>query len=681
MKVWRLLLLCFVIGWTTWASAREMQQDLLKVSDISKIMQQILEHHVDQREVTKKILQHALLNYINTFDPERLFLLQSEINPFISLSDKQLSELTQQYKAHNFSLFEQLNESIQKAIIRSRQLRKEIEQEAKPHLFSFKGKSEPSLREKEERPFATNIDQLKSRLLENLESFIDIERRRYGDSLVAQSKNQILSAYEAHMREIENSYLYKDEEGLPLAEPEKENLFAIHVLKALASSLDSHTNFYKSNEAFDMRVRLQKEFEGIGIALKETAEGPMITRLLENSPAAKSGLIKSGDLLIEISGTSVVGLSFDKVMDRLHDTGHAEETLVFKRPVENEEAQVYSVKLKRETIILNDDRVDVSEQNFGNGIIGKITLHAFYQGDGVSSEKDVKDAIQTLEKKGPLKGLILDLRNNSGGFLSQAVKVAGLFITKGIIVISKYSDGEERIYRDVDGTVAYEGPLVILTSKMTASAAEIVAQALQDYGVALVVGDEHTYGKGTIQTQTVTGDRSGSYFKVTIGKYYTVSGKTPQKEGVKADILVPSRLNNEPIGEEYLDSPEDADQIPPAYQDNLQDITPDIKSWYLKYYIPHLQHKKKIWREMIPTLSKNSEKRIADNKNYQLYLKGEKPEEEGESEEEELMLLGKRKKDFGEDDLQLQEAVNIVKDMILLYTLEAPKEAPGKKGE
>ena len=176
------------------------------------------------------------------------------------------------------------------------------------------------------------------------------------------------------------------------------------------------------------------------------------------------------------------------------------------------------MKLSLGEIVVDNGRVDVTSQPFGNGIIGIINLHSFYQGKDISSEEDVRNAIDKLQGQGDLRGLILDLRSNSGGFLSQAIKVAGLFITDGVIVISKYSNGEEKIYRDVDSQVAYDGPLIVLTSKATASAAEIVSQALQDYGVALVVGDEHTYGKGTIQTQTVTDNQSSSYFKVTVGK-------------------------------------------------------------------------------------------------------------------------------------------------------------------
>lgn len=238
-----------------------------------------------------------------------------------------------------------------------------------------------------------------------------------------------------------------------------------------------------------------------------------------------------------------------------------------------------------------------------------------------------------------------------------------LFIKSGVIVISKYSNGDEKFYRDVDGKVAYDGPLVVLVSKITASAAEIVAQALQDYGVAVIVGDEHTYGKGTIQMQTVTDNLGSSYFKVTVGKYYTVSGKTPQKKGVIADIVVPGRWNNIQVGEEFLNS-EQPDSIKPSFDDTLSDVSAKDKAWYMKYYVPNEQKRVGTWHVLFPVLRKNSEKRIANNKNYQYYLHQTIQEEPDEEEEWKTGT----KKNYGEDDLQLQEAVNIVKDMILLHS-------------
>lgn len=662
MRIIPAFLLCFFI------LSIEAKEELLEKNDISKIMQQILEHHVSKKEITSKVFKNALVIFINQFDPQRIYLLEDEIRPYVDLSDEDSQKLIDQYKAKDYSVFAKLNKLFQDAIERSRRLRRGIEGDAKEFLFQVKPQKTPASTPL--TTFAKTIPELKERIFKNLELFVDIQRQRFSDALIAQKKDATIHAYEDHLRTFENQYLYVDDKGNPLPQAEQENLFAIHVLKALASSLDAHTTFYQTNEAYDLRVILKKEFPGVGIVFKDNPEGITVSSLLENGAAKKSGQVQIGDILLEINGVSIADKPFEKTMELLHEDNQAEINLTFKRKGENEQPdQIVKVNLQREKIVIKNDRVDTSYENFGNGIIGKITLHAFYQGDGITSEKDVKDAIDQLKQKGNIKGLILDLRDNSGGFLSQAVKVAGLFITNGVIVISKYANGDEKIYRDVDGKAAYDGPLVVLTSKTTASAAEIVSQALQDYGVALVVGDEHTYGKGSIQTQTVTeGQTAGSYFKVTVGKYYTVSGKTPQKEGVKADIVVPSHWNKEKIGEEYLDKTP-SDRIPPAYNDDLKDISPDVKSWYLKYYVPKLQKKITEWRDLIPTLKKNSEYRITNNKDYQFYLKGKEDKEEELTEEEEALGLNSPKeKDFGEDDLQMEEAVNIIKDMILMHS-------------
>ncbi|WP_079988715.1 tail-specific protease Tsp [Candidatus Protochlamydia sp. W-9] len=666
LKLW------FVTLMTILVSIEAREQDLLKSSDIDRIMSQILSQHVDKRTMTSKILNSSIAIFINQFDPERIYLLESEIAPYAHLSQKQLDELVEQYKQNDFEFFEQINKVFQNAIERSKKLRHEIEIKDKEALFQT---TRPSIQKIEERLFAKDEKELKKRLLKNLENFISLYKSRHGELSTSSKKEFVLKTYENHLTEFENQYLYQDDQGKPLSYAQQDNLLTIHILKALANSLDSHTTFYQTHEAYDMKVRLQKEFQGIGLILRDQGDKIIVSRMLEGGPAAKSEVIQAGDILLGVDGISTEKLSFDKVMEMLHESKQAQVELSFKRKEKDKiEDKIFKVELQKEEIVLNNNRVDVSEETFGNGIIGKITLHSFYQGNGISSEKDVRDAIVELEKKGNLRGLILDLRENSGGFLSQAVKVAGLFITNGVIVISKYSTGEERFYRDVDGKIAYDGPLVVLISKATASAAEIVAQALQDYGVAIVVGDEHTYGKGTIQTQTVTDDQSTSYFKVTVGKYYTVSGKTPQKNGVKADVIAPGPWSLKNIGE--VDSSSlTSDFISDAYEDNLSDIAPDVKSWYLKYYVPTIQKRTDQWKDLIPTLRKNSEYRLAHNKNYQLFLKGKALdlENEEQDEESEWLSTGKKAKNFGVDDLQMQEAVNVIKDMIVLYSIEKKK--------
>jgi carboxyl-terminal processing protease len=154
-----------------------------------------------------------------------------------------------------------------------------------------------------------------------------------------------------------------------------------------------------------------------------------------------------------------------------------------------------------------------------------------------------------------------------------------------------------------------------------------------------------------------------------VGKYYTVSGKTPQTQGVKADIVVPSRFIHEDIGEEFLEYPLAADKISPAYQDTLPDIVPQSKGWFFRYYLPTIQHKKDSFQQMIPTLKKNSEWRIAHSKNYQFFLKQNGANTVNEEEpDDDLFIEEAHLKNFGSQDLSLDEAVNIVKDMVILET-------------
>lgn len=656
-----------VIFLFTFISLHASDQELLQPKDINKIMKQIFDQHVDKKEMSSSILKHSFKIYIDQFDPERLYLTQQEVAPFLQLDDASMTKIMNQYHNNQFPEYTDLNQAIQKAIIRSRKMRQEIE---KNQALLFKSSSSYTPDNYEEwrdpdlkRLFVDKESDLKERWKQYIIEFIAKERSRYGDSLILNHQDQTLHLFEKQVSNHENQYLFVNENGQPMNEAEKQNAFTMHVLKALANSLDSHTTVLNSVEAYDMRIRLEKEIEGIGVLLEQKKDGDvLISQLLDKGPAAKSGLVKVNDQILEINGKPVRSESIEHIMEMLRGKNGSKVSLTLQRLVDEGAKKInktFNIQLTRESIFVNEDRVQSSYETFGNGIIGKIKLDSFYQGEnGITSENDVRDAIKKLDKQGNLRGLILDLRENSGGFLSQAVKVVGLFITNGVVVISKYFNGEEHIYRDMDSDRIYDGPLVILTSKATASAAEIVAQSLQDYGVAIVVGDEHTYGKGTIQSQTVTENQGSTYFKVTVGKYYTVSGKTPQIQGVHADIVVPSQFAHENIGEEYLEYPLQQDTITSKFDDKLEDISPNLKPWYLHYYVPTLQHRKALWQNILPILKKNSAYRIAQNKDYQMFLKGSSITKASQNSQQ----------NFGVDDLQMNEAANIIKDMIILHS-------------
>jgi len=264
------------------------------------------------------------------------------------------------------------------------------------------------------------------------------------------------------------------------------------------------------------------------------------------------------------------------------------------------------------------------------GALLVLSLDCFYRGKGgLSAENDIRRAWSEANAKKPIRGVLLDLRKNRGGFLLEAVKVAGLFIKSGIIVVVEYSDGSRRYFRDLDPNVLIDCPTVVLTTKYTASAAEIVAQALRDYGVGVIVGDDHTYGKGSVQMQTVadpesTEGESSTPYKVTIGEFYGVSGETPQLQGVPADIIVQSYYSLFSVGERFMESGLPEPQKKESFfHDSLTDISTTSLAWYRKYYIPFLQEPHKEWKSKLPLLRKRSLDRRMKDSFWRAYASGD----------------------------------------------------------
>jgi carboxyl-terminal processing protease len=629
------------------------EEDSLRFADVKALMNEVLSQHIDHKKISTQIISESFWNFIQDFDPHRVYLLEGEVRPWIERDELEWMKILAAYKKNEFQTYTDLNYVIQDSIKRSRQIRETLYRDP-DRLFALN-------KEPYRENFADNIPDLKSRIENEIAVLIAQQKDRFGSEAVLKRKTTILAQLERKLRSQEAPYLFINDQGEPLSASQQEGLLVLHILKSLAKSLDQHTTFFSEKEAYDMRVRLEKETRGVGLFFEESLDGILVDGILPNSPAGRIGKIHKGDRLVAINEQNIKDRPFEEVLKTLHSD---QDTLrlTFEREKQSG-PMTYNVILQKEPIPIHETRVDTDYTYYGDGIIGEISLHSFYNGDAGSSETDVREAIEQLERIAPLKGLILDLRDNRGGYLTQAVKVAGLFITKGVVVISRYSDGSEKIYRDVDGKIALDGPLVILVSRETASAAEIVAQALQDYGVAIVVGDDHTFGKGTIQSQTVT-DHSGSvYFKVTVGKYYTVSGKTPERKGVTSDIVVPGPMMVWKEDKTLKEVSSTNDKVKPEFNDDLSDIQPDEKPWFLKYYVPGLQHPIDRWKKLLPTLIKNSSKRIEDSKNYQLFLKKKVADED--TDEEDGILL-KRPQNIGINDLQLDEAVQIVKDMIRL---------------
>lgn len=611
---------------------------LLKKSDIRPTMEELFSYHIESRELTPLIVKRSFKSLIEQFDPQKIYLLYSEVKPFLELTSSDIESVIDHYSSDEYPDYENLTRLFAKATARAQGLRKQVAAE----LFGTENmqvKADPAYQ------YAADEIQLKERIRSQFVRILESEKAASNDPAfwTLERKQKVAALIEKMFQRFESTYT---------AGPKEEHYFSMHLLKALARSLDAHTSYFSPQEALEMRTALEKQFEGVGVVLKEGVDGVQISDLIKGGPAERSGQIAVGDLLVEIDGKPVTQAPYEEVLERLKGQGKKEIVLGLKRS-----DKFVRVSLQREKILMQDDRLTYSAEPFADGFIGKLTLPSFYESfDAPSCETDIREALKDLKRRGKLYGLVLDMRENLGGFLSQAVKVSGLFITSGVVVISKYAQGEVQYMRNVDPRVYYNGPLVILTSKASASAAEIVAQALQDYGVGLVVGDKTTYGKGTIQYQTVTDNEASTFFKVTVGRYYTVSGRSTQIEGVQADLVVPSQFAPYSIGERYLEYPLSNDRIAAAYNDNLGDIDGQTKLWFQRNYLPNIQKKESVWRKMLPTLEKNSQYRQQHDPNFKLFLEQIKPVADG----------SQSKVSWGNDDLQMIEAVNIVKDMISL---------------
>ncbi|QVL57554.1 MAG: PDZ domain-containing protein [Simkaniaceae bacterium] len=609
-------------------------------------MDKMFTYHVENKEFSPLIAKRSLKIYIEQFDPDRIYLLRGEVEPYLGISSHQTKELINHYSKDEFPEFWNLNFTIERAIRRAQKIRHEQIDRLINEGDEALGRAVPMTYSS----YPSDEEELKNRIYERL--ILEVKshlRMRKDPSTSPQLVQKILNHRSKKTFAFEEEYL-----------GETEHLLTLHMLKAMAKSLDAHTGYYSPREAYEIRTMLKKEFSGVGVVFREDFDGVYVTDLVNNGPAHKSGNIQVGDLLVAVNRQEVEEMTFEQLLELMKGRAGSKVTLGVKR-----REQVIHVDLIREKISMDDERITFSYEPYGDGIIGKINVPAFYDNGGsISVAHDLREALRSLKAEGNLKGVVMDFRENSGGFLSQAVKVSSLFINGGLIVISKYADGEVSYARDVDGRQFFDGPVVILISKASASAAEIVAQALQDYGVALIVGDERTYGKGSMQFQTITDEKAKAFFKVTVGRYYTASGRSPQIQGVQGDIHVPTVFFPYNIGEKYLEFPLANDHLSGEVFHSLMNIKQGSYRDVARFAVPYLKPRESQWRQMLPSLTKNSRDRIENNQNYQFFLKvgnGYRPKKTKGQSRADLL-----KENYGVNDLQIQESVEIIKDMIVL---------------
>lgn len=569
---------------------------LLREEDISSALQTLFDMHLSVKEWDVPLLKKSIRAYFDQFDPEKIYLLNTEIQSLFRRSDALWQQDLKGLQRGDWQIYDRANKIIEQAIWRARGWRKE----------SFLQPSTPL-------PQYLNYPSIWAASLQDLR----VKRAHFFWNQKQLLQEEDFSSFMQFLAVHENRYLFQLDSGQRMEPSRREHEKASLILSSVVSSLDAHSGFIDQNAASQIRRQLEKRYVGVGIWISEE-EGPSsekqyyVGRVLADSPAFISGKVHKGDRILKIQDQDLSGLSMERVSALMSGQEGEVLELLLERDKGSEKQRV-SVTLIRKWVELDsEERVKVDLREVDGGVFARLQLDSFYESEeGPTSAKDLENALLRIKKDHNLKGVILDLRENTGGYLTQAVKVAGLFIPTGVVAVAKYSDESLQLWRDEDPVDWFDGPMLVLVSKLSASASEIVAQCLQDYGVALVIGDARTYGKGSIQFHNLTDPDAAHHYKVTVGKYYTVSGRTTQLEGVITDLVVPGPYYDQMIGERYSQNPLSSDRVSSFYKDTLSDLPAGEKVWYLKSYLPHMQKKELFWKKTLSYLRKTSEERVA----------------------------------------------------------------------
>ena len=397
-------------------------------------------------------------------------------------------------------------------------------------------------------------------------------------------------------------------------------------LSSVAHCFDPHSSYMSPSTVEDFQIQMRLSLQGIGAALRSEDGVTTVASIVPGGAADKDGRLKVGDKIVGVGQEDgdfqdVIEMKLNRVVRLIR----GERGTKVRLKILKDAGQTSMIELVRQTVELKSSEVKGEIIPTGDRLgsagpkwrIGVINIPSFYrdfsgaqQGkdDFKSTARDVAKVLSEFKEKGGVDAVIVDLRMNGGGALSEAVEVTGLFIDQGPVVQVKEPNGKVKTHDDDETGVAYAGPLMVVCNRLSASASEIFAAAIKDYGRGIVVGDKTTHGKGTVQNvmpvtnqmfRLTPGGRDRGSVKLTINQFYRVNGDSTQNRGVESDVVLPSLIDHMDLGESFLDNALAFDHINP---------TPHAQ---LKYASP----------QIITALKANSQQRVAAEPKFQQTLK------------------------------------------------------------
>ena len=570
-KKWLLLALLLASGvpvatsaWKNNVGAKELEGPSPAVRRIALLVANLMpSRHLSGDRLNDEYSARAFGIFLKTLDPMKLYFLQSDIDEF-STSKTQIDDMVRQGDVSlSYTIFRRFLKRVDERL--------------------------------------ANVDQI---LTEEFDFTTDEVIVTEPDATVY--SKDAAEAKERWRRQIKYSLLVLEEDGKTREEALKQLYTRYHsnarrwhqttddrllelFLTSVTSSYDPHTTYMAPSTLENFNIAMRLNLEGIGAVLQDKDGVTTISKVVPGGAAAKEGTLKADDAIVSVGQgeegdmVDVIEMPLDEVVKLIRGNAGTTVRLGVKKGGVGETEILRIVRSKveledsaaRGEIVLAEPKADGTPRK-----IGYIDLPSFYMDmegartnrpDFRSSTRDVARILADFRAQ-KVDAVVLDLSSNGGGSLTEAIDLTGLFVDKGPVVQIKDSNGNVAVYEDEESGVAWDGPLVVMTSKLSASASEILAGAIKDYGRGLIVGDPVTHGKGTVQTlmdldremfRGAAAQPLGA-LKVTLQQFYLPDGLSTQRGGVEADVILPSITTHMDIGEADLDYALPTDRVPPA---------------------------------------------------------------------------------------------------------------------
>lgn len=607
---------------SSWAKMPSCNEVLIIAQSAAKL-------HLNKPKINEDTIASSAPVFLDILDPLKVYLIESEFNQTVNDFNKDKQKTYQAITKQDCSGYKPLEDSVKKGKERLQKLVEEALKLPEPKELKSLDRETPTKAFKTEEELKTFITYFVQK---------NLKVGKVSKKKPADIKKNIFSFFKLN-KEKKRSYTDDD-------------LRNSLITKSLLLTFDPHSSYISEDEAEEFNISITSNLQGVGLVLSEDILGAKILKIVKNGPAFKNGQIKVNDIITKVNNQNISDMHLSEIVNLIRGKDGTKVKIHLVREEKDKKITNLDVTLSREEISLEDQKAQIKEFKIKEQRILVINLPSFYYNNrtGKGASYDIMKLYKQEKEKGKIDGIILDLRNNGGGSLEEAVRISGIFIDNPIAVQVRDNESTKGM-QSGPAPVSIKEPLVVMINKNSASASEIVAGALKDYGRAVIVGDEQSFGKGTVQV--VLGNLREfklGMIKVTTSKFYTPSGGSTQIKGVTSHIIIPSSSSLNNFNESHMRYALDWTKVDSVFTKEVK--TPTLES--------------------VKELKSLSQLRVKENKDFEKF-KNNESYRKWLDEEQAKENTDKNKDDDNADeetkfdpvkDIALAESLNISLDLI-----------------